>query len=155
MSNDSGIITVDVQNQEVMRALQDLQRRLNDMTPVMSEIGQKLEGTVSMRFTTQTDPLGRRWTQLKPATLQARAKAGKTGNILDFTGDMLAGLSWAATAESVRVGFNVPYAAYHEWGTRHMPRRGLLMGNPNAGTLADDDVADVLDIIADYLNEAI
>ncbi len=146
------MITVDVQDADVVQALQELQRRLHDMTPAMQDIGQGLESAVSMRFATQTDPNGRVWDTLRPSTIAAKAKAGKAGNKLVFTGDMLAGLSWQASADSARVGFNVPYAAYHEWGTRKMVRRGLLMGNPDQGALGADDVELVLDIIADYLN---
>jgi phage virion morphogenesis protein len=146
------MITVDVQDADVVQALQELQRRLHDMTPAMRDIGQGLESAVSMRFATQTDPNGRAWDDLRPSTIAAKAKAGKAGNKLVFMGDMLAGLSWQASADSARVGFNVPYAAYHEWGTRKMVRRGLLMGNPDQGTLGADDVELVLDTIADYLS---
>ena len=37
---------------------------------------------------------------------------------------------------SVRVGFDKPYAVYHEWGTKHMKRRGMLTANPDTGELA-------------------
>ena len=32
-----------------------------------------------------------------------------------------------------------------------MPRRGLLMANPQAGTLAPDDERAVLDVLSDFL----
>ena len=64
---------------------------------------------------------------------------------------MLASLNWRADASSVTVVFGQPYAAYHEWGTRRMPRRGLMFENPDAGTLAPDDERAIVDILADLL----
>lgn len=52
---------------------------------------------------------------------------------------MLACLNYQATSASVRIGFAMPYATYHEFGTRHMPRRGMLMSNPETGQLAPND----------------
>lgn len=46
-----------------------------------------------------------------------------------------------------------PYAAFHEWGTERMPRRGLVFADPDAGTLAKGDEDAVLDIIGIYLTE--
>jgi len=51
----------------------------------------------------------------------------------------------------VNIGFGVDYAAYHEYGTKHMPRRGLLMEDPEAGRLAPEDEQTVLDILRGYL----
>ena len=68
---------------------------------------------------------------------------------------MLQGLSYQAEAGSVRVGFDQGYATFHEFGVefgkRRMPRRGLLMANPQAGTLAPDDERAVLDVLGDFL----
>ena len=80
---------------------------------------------------------------------------GGNRRLLDRYGDMLASLSHQADATSVRVGFGQPYAAFHEWGTEHMPRRGLLFADPDAGTLAEGDEAAVLDILAVWLDDLI
>ncbi|MGP1517489.1 MAG: phage virion morphogenesis protein, partial [Ottowia sp.] len=92
----------------------------------------------------------------RPGT-PAAIKAGRSGNerLLDRYGDMLQGLSYQAEAGSVRVGFDQSYATFHEFGVefgkRRMPRRGLLMANPQAGTLAPDDERAVLDVLSDFL----
>ena len=67
---------------------------------------------------------------------------------------MLSSLNWQADASSVRVGFGQPYAVYHEWGTKRMPRRGLLFENPDAGALAPDDEKAVLDLLLEWLDGA-
>lgn len=71
--------------------------------------------------------------------------------LLHRYGDMLGSLSHQADSSSVRIGFGQPYATHHEWGTEHMPRRGLLMGDPDAGTLGPEDEAAVLDILGLWL----
>lgn len=64
---------------------------------------------------------------------------------------MLEGLSSQADASSVRVGFDKGYATFHEFGTKHMPRRGLLFANAETGELAPDDAALVIDILQQHL----
>jgi phage gpG-like protein len=71
---------------------------------------------------------------------------------------MLNSLNFQAKSTSVSVGFGAVaskkgdvYAAYHEWGTKKMPRRGLLFADPNKGTLAEADNTAILDIIGTYL----
>ena len=64
---------------------------------------------------------------------------------------MLGSLSHSSDATSVTVGFGNPVATYHEWGTEHMPRRGLLFADPDAGTLGTDDEAAVLDILSSWI----
>jgi len=150
------MITIDVNSQPVQAALNELLNRMGDMTPVMNDIGGMLEARVQTRFETETDPLGSAWAGWKPSYGPASGGTRPTntnGNstILDLYGDMLNSLSWRADAQSVTVGFGVPYAAYHEFGTSKMPRRGLLFANPNAGTLAPDDETEILDILNDYL----
>lgn len=109
-----------------------------------------LENRISGRFETRTDPNGVSWAPWRPATLKYYPEDGNR-KLLDRYGDMLRGLSHEADSTSVRVGFDKFYSTFHEWGTTHMERRGLLYADPDAGTLAPDDEAAVLDIIGLYL----
>ena len=119
----------------------------------MAAIGGMLEARISGRFETESDPTGVAW---MPWAESTRASYPEDGNarILDRYGDMLSSLNWQADASSVRVGFGQPYAVYHEWGTKRMPRRGLLFENPDAGALAPDDEKAVLDLLMDWLDAA-
>lgn len=148
------MITIGVQDAALVRAVNALQGHLQDLTQPMRDVGQALEGQVSQRFMSMTDPNGEAWESLSKATLAQRAKNGTTGNTLDEHGTMLQSLSWQSNAKTATVGFGQPYAAYHEWGTKRMPRRGLLMANPDVGTLGADDLELVLDVLADYLSGA-
>jgi phage virion morphogenesis protein len=148
------MITIEANTPTVLQALRELEQRMTDMTPVMREIGQRLESRVRARFETETDPLGNAWApwaaSYDPAQGGSRPTNGNT-TLLDLYGDMLGGLSHSPDATGVTIGFNQDYAVYHEYGTRTMPRRGMLFANPSTGELAPDDEADILDVIQSYL----
>lgn len=147
------MITVHVDDSAFREYLRRLQGRLGDMSEPMAAIGGMLEARISGRFETESDPTGVAW---MPWAESTRASYPEDGNarILDRYGDMLSSLNWQADASSVRVGFGQPYAVYHEWGTKRMPRRGLLFENPDAGALAPDDEKAVLDLLMDWLDAA-
>lgn len=130
-----------------------LYRRLGDLTPVMQSIGMEMESRISGRFETRTDPSGKSWAPWADSTLESYPEDGNR-QLLDRYGDMLLSLNHKADATSVRIGFGKPYAAFHEWGTKHMPRRGLVFADPDAGTLAKGDEDAVLDIIGIWLQES-
>ena len=125
------MIRIELDDREVRQALDKLSRRVSDMTPAMRAIGQELETRLAERFEKQRDPAGRPWAPLKPVT--ERAKRGR-GSILYHTGELLDSRTHRAGPLEVEVGFGKPYAAYHEFGTKKMPRRGLLMADPQART---------------------
>ena len=116
----------------------------------MASIGMELENRVSGRFESRTDPNGDAW---EAWALSTKAQYPADGNkrLLDRYGDMLASLSHSADATSATVGFGDPVATYHEWGTEHMPRRGMLFADPDAGTLGKEDEAAVLDILSAWI----
>lgn len=60
-------------------------------------------------------------------------------------------LNWDADPTRVRVGFGQYYATLHEFGTREMPRRGLLFQDSESGRLAPADEQAVIDILQDWL----
>lgn len=144
------MIRIDIDDREVRQALSALARRVADMTPAMRAIGQEMETRIAARFETRRDPAGRPWPPLRPAT--EKAKRGR-GSILYRSGELLDSRAHRAGPFEAAVGFGKPYAAYHEFGTKRMPRRGLLMADPERGTLGEDDKRAILDILADYLAE--
>lgn len=145
------MLTVTIQGLEGLGdVLSRLVARLDDLSPAMASIGTEMESRVGARFETESDPLGRPWAPWAPSTVATYPKGGNR-RILDRYGDMLASLNSQPEATSVQIGFGQPHAAYHEWGTEHMPRRGMLMADPDAGTLAPDDEAALLEILQVFL----
>lgn len=157
-------LTIRVADEQVMSALDRLQGRLGDLTPVMNRIGAELESVVHIRFEAKRDPSGAPWAPLAASTRERYAKAdrrpragggvevARRGTVLERYGTMRSSLSYRAGPSQVEVGFGVPYALYHEFGTRRMPRRGLLTADPESGTLGAEDIRDVLDILQGYLD---
>jgi len=144
------MLTITVDDRAFRSYIELLYDRMGDMTPVMSQIGDELESRISGRFETESDPNGRPWAPWAPSTRKSYPKDGNH-RILDRYGDMLGSLNWEADTESVRVGFGKPYATYHEFGTKWMPRRGLLFDDPEFGKLADADEQLVIDILMEWL----
>ena len=147
-------LTVTVDSAALHDLLDRLQKATGDLTPIMSAIGMEMENRVRGRFETQSDPLGIPWAPWKPATVKTYPQGG-SGKLLDRFGDMLAGSSHTSDSTSATVGFDRPYAAYHEFGTDKMVRRGLLFADPEAGTLAPDDERAVIDIVMHALDAAL
>lgn len=155
------MIAITVQDQAVQDYLARLARRMGNLKPVMQSIATEIETRVSARFETQSDPNGRPWRAWQPATVAAYPKNGHK-RLLDRYGSMLNSLNSIATADTARIGFGAVggvagdvYAVYHEFGTQHMARRGLLFGDPEAGTLGEGDSQAVNKLLSDWLNDAI
>lgn len=156
------MLTITIEDRTFRHLLQQLQQRMGDLTEPMGDIGNALETNVRNRFQTATDPNGQKWKAWKPSTDKYYPRAGSKsaqrakegigqGRLLERYGDMLRGLSYQANATSVRIGFAHEYATHHEYGTKHMPRRGMLMANPQQGTLPPQDEASVMDILTRWL----
>lgn len=144
------MIDIQTDDSAFRASLAQLERRLGNLTPVMQSIGMELESRISGRFESRTDPAGRAWAPWAQSTVDSYSDWGNR-RLLDRYGDMLASLSHQATANSVRIGFGQPYAAFHEFGTTDMPRRGLLFADPDAGTLGEGDQDAVMDILGVWL----
>lgn len=156
------MLTITVDDRAFRSYLEQLQNGLGDLSPVMESIGNTLENRVRQRFQTRTDPQGQPWAAWKESTQESYPFPGSpaaavegpgSGRLLDRYGTMLNFLSYTANSTSVRIGFASEYAAYHEWGTVNMDRRGMLMADPDAGTLGQADEAAVLDIVAGWLDD--
>ena len=154
------MLTITVDDSAFRSHMQELQKRLDNLTPVLNDIGNRMENAVRQRFASHTDPSGAPWKPWAPSTLESYPFPGKPaakkygpGNarLLDRHGDMLGSLSYQASPTSVRIGFVQPYAMYHEYGTKHMPRRSLLTADPTQPRLGTTDEAMVLDVITQWL----
>ena len=157
--------TIKVDNSRFGAPLAELAQRLGDPAQVLDSIGNLLETNVRNRAALAQDPNGANWEQWADSTREYYPFAGTeyasgvegagNGRLLDRYGTMLgqSSLSYQVGTDSVVVGFGHDYAAYHELGTRKTPRPGLLMADPDAGTLGAEDETAVLDLISQWLDE--
>jgi phage virion morphogenesis protein len=151
------MIEVTTDTSGVRSALSELQRRMSNLSQPMKEIGAVLENKVLDRRETHTDPSGKAWADWTPGYLASYeykrpGEGGLRRKVLERTGAMWEGLSASHTANSVRVGFDQPYSAFHEFGTSRMARRGLLFADADSGRLASEDEAAVLNVLEEWLS---
>lgn len=148
------MIEVKTDSAELEAITRRLLARLGNLRPAMSGIGMELENRIRNRIDTRTDPTGAAWIGWADSTIRGYPADGNK-QILDRYGDMIRSLGYQADTLSVSVGFGQPYAAYHEFGTERMPRRGLITADPEQGTLAPADEQAILDILYDLLDTTI
>lgn len=72
------MIRIEFNDRDVNTALSRLQGLLDDLTPVMQEIGETLVASTEARFDAQTSPEGGPWAKKKQSTIDRQTK-GKRG----------------------------------------------------------------------------
>jgi phage virion morphogenesis protein len=123
--------------------------RLGDLTPAMADVGEYLQRRVDDGFRDEKDPYGQPWAKLASSTLRQKTKQKRILKILQSRGTMRGTLTYQASRDRVRVGFNVYYADFHQRGTKRMVKRQLL---PDAVRgLPVQDAAAIVAIVQDYL----
>jgi phage virion morphogenesis protein len=139
------LMHIEVNSSAVQQALRRLQAAVGDLKPAMTDIAATLWERVGERFETHKDPAGVAWKD---------KKNGAPATLID-SGHMLDSLTRRADSRHAMVGFGQPYAAYHEFGTKKMPRRGLLLADPERGELAPTDGKAILDAVLEHLKKAV
>lgn len=102
--------------------------------PAFESIGELLIAETKLQFATQGQHASGGWKPLKQATLDRKRRKGLRLQILQETGALMdsmtergdANMVFAPTQTSLVFGSKLPYAKYHQTGTRNMPRRPPL-----------------------------
>jgi len=153
--------------QHYFRRLGDYLRSPDDM---LGEIGETLLASTRQRFSTETDPSGRRWAPNSPATIASylRRRGGTGKKILTDSGMLADSLRWQLTGgfslgshrfgggRGVSVGTNLVYGAMQQFGGRksQWPHLwGDIPARPYLG-LSDQDRVRIRAIMLDYLGRA-
>lgn len=164
------MIHLTLDDRAVQQALDNLSRRLSDMSPVMNRVAQVMEEGTRKHFEEERGPDGQKWKPLADSTLLAymrRASPGglltKRGNtrakaikalaqkkILRDSGDLSHLLGRQVTASSAQLSSNMKYAATHQFGDdkRNIPARPFF-GFSEAIT------AGIVAAAQDYITEAL
>lgn len=113
------MITIELKSDTVGPALDRLAALIDDLTPVMQNIGEYLVDSTKERFQTGTAPDGSRWAPKSPVTM-ARYGARRSNRVdprpLIRTGDLRNFITMEAGSDSVSVGSNLIYAAVMQFG---------------------------------------
>lgn len=151
MSPPGGVGVTVTGLEAVLGRLETIRRRLDDHRGLYERLGEALVGSAARRFAAQRDPDGVPWAP--PAPSSPGGVAGRHP-VLRRTGALASSLGYRVTEGGLLVGYGVGYAAYHEWGTRRLPRRGLLNA-AGGGELGAEDRAMVLELLHDWLERAL
>lgn len=139
-------ITIDYDDREVLDALSRLAGHVDDLSPVMAEIGEYLAEQTKQRFDQGIAPDGSPWAPLSPRYAKRKPKH-KTEPLL-LSEVLRDTIRYQAGRQSVEVGTDRIYAATHQFGRGPIPARPFL-------GISHDDQTEILQILRDYISDAL
>lgn len=118
--------------ESVEDALGAFQESLVDQAPALAQIADDFREMMARQFASQGSAEGTPWAPLAPSTLRRRRTSP---SILYATGALLRSLTEPGAAghveeledQSLTLGSGLPYALYHQTGTRRLPARPLIV----------------------------
>ena len=133
----------DINSDQVERALAGFQDALAENAPALREIADDFREMVAQQFASEGRAGGTPWaarhhpsvpSSLRRGSAKRGVVKGNTSPLLVRTGalrDSLIGLGAAHVEEmderSLTLGSRLPYAIFHQLGTRHMPARPIIV----------------------------
>ncbi len=145
---------VQIDDRELIAALQRLAGRVGDMRPVFDDIGELLLKSTKRRFETTSDPDGNEWAGNSEATI---ARKGRDWALTGETGQLMDSLFAAAFADRAELTSPMEYAAMQQFGgtKAEFPNLwGDIPARPFMGLSQDDELA-ALTVISRYLEESV
>ncbi|MCA1571704.1 MAG: phage virion morphogenesis protein [Chloroflexi bacterium] len=136
----------------VSRRILRLEHQALHAKPAFEAIGESLLRRERKLFATEGASGGQAWAPLAAATIRAKAGKGQDPRILRATGALHSSLTdrtdsrnlFDADDDGIVFGSRLPYARYHQHGTRRMPQRRPLQ-------LKEQQKRDVLRILQRFL----
>ena len=106
------MITIEINADPLRDRLAALAERVGHMRTALQMVGEGILARTDKRFSTETDPDGKRWQELAKAT--KRRKRGT--KILTESGDLRGSIAAQATETALTLTAREPYAAIHQFG---------------------------------------
>jgi phage virion morphogenesis protein len=101
---------------------------------------------IKEKFIKEEDVNSKRFAPLKPRTIKTKKKQGKIPyKILRDTGQLLNSLNTSITGNNIKIGYSVPYATFHQHGTKYMAQRKILPTEES-----EIPIGEINDIIVEY-----
>lgn len=164
------MISLELDDRELKRALDSLSARLSDMAPVMHRIAQVMDEGARKHFEEERGPDGQKWKPLAEATLLAHMRRASPGGLLTKRGNTKAKavkalaqkkillehgrlsheLGREVTSMSAMLTSIQPYAATHQFGDekRKIPARPFF-------GFSDAMTDTIKGTVTDYIAEAL
>lgn len=161
------MIKIEIQNKDVLDAIDRLYKRVSDLSEPMEQIGEFLHNITSQSFDNEQSPDGEAWHPLADSTKAYKAKYGGYKILQSAYQNTYHSIAHEATDKSVIIGVNAysggkhpyMYPLIHQFGG--MAGRGKnvkiearpFMPITRDGELYDNVNVEVLDILLGYLGE--
>lgn len=168
------MIEITIDDKDLRDALDRLTKRVQDLSPVMHDIGQELMHRARRRFETSTAPDGTPWKPNAPSTILAYlsrfrgsfrrdgslskrgAKRAASKKPLIGETQQLRRIHYTSGPDWAAVGSSRDYAAIHQFGGRvgraTIPARPFLPATADGEWLGTDDRSAVLAVLAEWLD---
>lgn len=108
-------IQVKIKDEELNAMFQRIQRRMGNLKPAMSIVGEIVRTSIVRNFEVGGRP--RRWKPLSRVTL-AKRKGKKVLMRQGFAGGLAGSIKWRAYEDRAVIGTNKVYAAVHQFGAK-------------------------------------
>lgn len=133
-------VTIEVRGEvdAVRERLQAMRARAQNLVPAWDAFLSWWANQNRLQFGTRGARWGTPWAELSPRYLRAKRAEGWTADTLVRTSDLLRSLTDRPLSvehmdqRGAAAGTRVPYAHFHQDGTRHMPARPLIDALPVA-----------------------
>lgn len=145
--------TIELKADAVTGALDRAAALLDDMTPLMQDIGELLAASTKARFALGEAPDGSKWSANSPVTLTRKTDSRP---LYGPTGLLSSQIFHEASAAQVEVGSNRIYAAMMQFGgtkAQFAHLWGTIPARPFLGLSAEDET-NIIATIGDYLGQA-
>ena len=117
---------------QVRRKIHDMRSRTNNLMAAWETFLNWFADQNRLQFGSRGERWRTLWPELAPSTLVEKRREGFYTDVLVRTSDLLRSVSdrplniEMVLPHEVQAGTRVPYAKYHQYGTRRMPRRRLF-----------------------------
>ncbi|MFZ5556215.1 MAG: phage virion morphogenesis protein [Pseudomonadota bacterium] len=146
---------IEVDDRAVVRALNELLRRGEDLSPAMASIAAELLSLTELAFQEE----GPGWPPLAPATILRRTQRGHwPGKMLQVSGALAASIQVDSGKDYAEIGSAKEYAAIHQFGgtagrghRTTIPPRPYLPITGASGELTPQATESILEILNRYL----
>ena len=109
--------------EETLVLLDEVEARAQDLTPALEVVAQDMVLMLDDAFDTSTSPMGEPWAPLSQATIDRKKSSRPLIDTQTLRNSINAQV---VSPTAITFGTNVPYAAFHQFGTRRIPRRSFL-----------------------------
>jgi len=110
----------------MLKLIKNIEVNVSLNQEVYNKIGSEIVNRTKSNVNAGEDADKNTFTPLKSKTIKYKQAKGYGSNTLISTGKLLNSINYQANSESVSVGSDVPYAKFHQYGTKYLPVRKFI-----------------------------